>query len=352
MAAGLATGLVANASASFAVFATTTSVVAAGAFPGAQDRASPFRAAATVGLVGAAIAVATAAADGRALQEVAVAGITALAGGALLLPVAVLAALPLVERAFGYVTDGKLLELASLNHPALKELILQAPGTYHHSIRMGTLVEAAASAVGANPLLAKVCAYYHDIGKIRNPAYFAENLRGENKHDGLAPSMSALIVKRHVTDGLELARQWRLPRPVADAIAQHHGTRLVAYFWARARAGEGATRVAPDEPLFRYPGPRPQTREAALVLLADVCEASARELERADEPGLHALVRRRIQEAFEEGQLDACDLTLRDLGLIGDALARSLLALQPAQRAEPPREGGERPSPVKLVGEP
>lgn len=352
LAAGLATGLVANASATFTLYATLTSVVAAGAFPGAQDRASPFRAAGTVGLVGAALAFAIAAADGWALPEAAISGLAALAGGVVLLPVAVLAALPFVERAFGYVTDGKLLELASLNHPALKELILQAPGTYHHSIRMGTLVEAAAGVVGANPLLAKVCAYYHDIGKIRNPAYFAENLRGENKHDGLAPSMSALIVKRHVTDGVELARQWKLPRPVADAIATHHGTRLVAYFWAQARAAGEGSRASTDEALFRYPGPKPQTREAALVLLADACEASAREVDRADEVSLRALVRRRIHEAFEEGQLDACDLTLRDLGLLGDALTRGLLSLQPAQAPEPRREPEERRPPVKLVGEP
>src|SRR5207249_3984839 len=122
--------------------------------------------------------------------------------------------LPLIEAIFGYVTDVKLRELANLNHPALKELIVQAPGTYHHSIIVGSLVEAAAEAIGANALLARVSAYYHDLGKMRNPLYFAENQRGENRHDQLAPSMSALIVKRHVTDGLELAGRWRLPRAV------------------------------------------------------------------------------------------------------------------------------------------
>jgi putative nucleotidyltransferase with HDIG domain len=271
----------------------------------------------------------------------------------------VLGVLPLVEAIFGYVTDGKLLELANLNHPALKELILQAPGTYHHAIMMGSMTESAARAIGANPLLAKVCAYYHDIGKIRNPLYFSENVRSENRHQGLAPSMSALIVKRHVTDGLELARQWKLPRVVVDAIAQHHGTRLVGWFWAQAHggAGEGAARPALDESLFRYPGPKPAFREAALVLLADACEASARELDRADEVALRALVRRRIHEAFEEGQLDACDLTLRDLGTIADAMTKALLLLQPA-RPEPPQVAGPMPpraegeAPVKLVSEP
>jgi len=166
--------------------------------------------------VGAALAIATGLFAGKGAGDVALAALAALAGGGLLLPVAVVGVLPIVEAGFGYVTDLKLLELANLNHPALKELIVQAPGTYHHSILMGSLVESAAEAIGANPLLARVCAYYHDLGKIRNPLYFAENQRGgENRHDQLAPSMSALIVKRHVTDGLELARHWRLPRVVS-----------------------------------------------------------------------------------------------------------------------------------------
>jgi putative nucleotidyltransferase with HDIG domain len=216
---------------------------------------------------------------------------------------------------------------------------------------MGEMVEAAARAIGANPLLAKVCAYYHDIGKIRNPGYFSENQRGESRHAGLAPSMSALIVKRHVTDGLELARQWRLPRPVVDVIAQHHGTRLVGAFWAQAHEGDAAARAALDEGLFRYPGPKPTSREAALVLVADACEASARELDRADPGALEALVRRRIQEAFEEGQLDASDLALRDLPVVAEAMARALLALRPA-RNEPPQRLDDASPIVKLVGDP
>jgi putative nucleotidyltransferase with HDIG domain len=345
---------VADASAVFTLHATVTSVVAASFWPGGRGRATPFRAAAAVGLVGAALAVTIGLADGKATPEVAISGLAALAGGAALLPVAVLSVLPLVEAVFGYVTDGKLFELANLNHPALKELVLRAPGTYHHSILMGSLAEQAARSIGANPLLAKVFAYYHDIGKIRNPLYFSENQRGESRHEGLAPSMSALIVKRHVTDGVELARQWKLPREVADAIAQHHGTRLVGSFWAQAHAGagEGVARPALDESFFRYPGPKPASAEAALVLLADACEASARELGRGDEGALAALVHRRIQEAFEEGQLDGCDLTLRDLGIIADAMTRALLVLQPARPAPPPRAEGEAQPPVKLVSEP
>jgi hypothetical protein len=257
----------------------------------------------------------------------------------------VVGVLPIVEVAFGYVTDVKLIELANLNHPALKELIVQAPGTYHHSILMGSLVEAAAEAIGANPLLARVQAYYHDLGKIRNPLYFAENQRGENRHDGLAPSMSALIVKRHVTDGVELARQWRLPRVVQDGIVQHHGTRLVGYFWAKAQKGEEGNRGAADEALFRYPGPKPQSREAALVMIADACEASARALEDPSGEALRTLVARRINEIFSDGQLDDCELTLRDLNAIAGAMVRALEAIYHTRPEYPPRAPAEAPAP-------
>jgi putative nucleotidyltransferase with HDIG domain len=223
---------------------------------------------------------------------------------------------------------------------------------------MGSLVEAAAEAIGANPLLARVQAYYHDLGKIRNPLFFAENQRsGENRHDALAPSMSALIVKRHVTDGLELARHWRIPRPVADAIPQHHGTRLVGYFWAKAQrlADEASGRgSAPDEALFRYPGPKPQTREAAIVMIADACEASSRALDAPTGEALRELVSKRINEVFSEGQLDDCELTLRDLGAIAAAMVRALEAIYHTRPDYPAkRDAEERPAlPVHLVAKP
>ncbi|HEY6099095.1 MAG TPA: HDIG domain-containing metalloprotein, partial [Anaeromyxobacter sp.] len=198
LAAGLGAGLLAGQSISFALYATLTSLAGAGLFSGSRDRAGLFRAGAGVGVVGLALAVTMGLYAGRGLGEITLAAIAALVGGAVLLPVVVVGVLPLVEGIFGYVTDVKLLELANLNHPALKELIVQAPGTYHHSILMGSLVEAAAQEIGANALLARVCAYYHDLGKIRNPFYFAENQRNDNRHDELAASMSALIVKRHV----------------------------------------------------------------------------------------------------------------------------------------------------------
>ncbi|HET7825629.1 MAG TPA: HDIG domain-containing protein, partial [Anaeromyxobacter sp.] len=365
LAAGLGAGLLAGQSIAFAVHATLTSLAAAGLVAQSRDRAGLFRAGAVVGVVGSALAVALGLYAGRGATDIAVSVATALAGGGLVVPVVVVGVLPIVEGVFGYVTDVKLLELANLNHPALKELIVQAPGTYHHSILMGSLVEAAAQEIGANPLLARVCAYYHDLGKIRNPLYFAENQRAENRHDALAASMSALIVKRHVTDGLELARQWKLPRVVADVIAQHHGTRLVAYFWARAqRAAEDAARdpkadktrsAALEESLFRYPGPKPQTREAALVMIADACEASSRSIEDPGGDALEALVAKRITEIFGDGQLDECELTLRDLNAISAAMARALEAIyhtRPEYPGKAPRLEEPPRAPIHLVAKP
>jgi putative nucleotidyltransferase with HDIG domain len=327
VASGAVVGLLAGDSLFLALHVMLTSVVASGLVARTRDRAGLFRVGAAVGGRGALLVLATQLFTGRGAAAALSPALAALLAGAVLLPVVVFGVLPLVEWAFGYLTDVKLLELANLNHPALKDLIVRAPGTYHHSVIMGSLVEAAASAIGANALLAKVCAYYHDLGKIRNPLSFAENQRAENRHDLLAPSMSALIIKRHVTDGLELARHWRLPRPVAAAIPEHHGTRLVSFFWAKAkqRAGEGGGEGgALDEALFRYPGPKPLSRETALVMIADVCEASARALPDPTPERLRSLVHRRINEIFSEGQLDECALTLKDLNSIAAAIVQAL----------------------------
>jgi putative nucleotidyltransferase with HDIG domain len=358
VAAGACAGLLAGQSIPYALHALLTSVVAAGLVAGSRDRAGLFRAGVGVGAIGAALAVAAGLYAGKGPGDVAVAGLAAFAGGAVLLPIVVAGVLPAVEGLFGYVTDVKLLELANLNHPALKELIVQAPGTYHHSILMGTLVEAAAREIGADPLLARVGAYYHDIGKLKNPLFFAENQRGRNEHDDLAPSMSALVVKRHVADGLELARRWHLPRAVADMIPQHHGTRLVGYFWAKQQklAEAGAAGGSGDEALFRYVGPRPRSREAALVMLADACEATARGLDGPSAEALRGVVERRVAEIAAEGQLDESGLTLGELAAAIQALARELAAvyhartsaeLQAGGPAAPP-PGDPRP-PVQLV---
>lgn len=219
---------------------------------------------------------------------------------------------PLIEMLFGYTTDITLLELANLDRPILRRLMLEAPGTYHHSVVVGSLVEAAAAEIGANPLLAKVSGYYHDIGKVKKPLYFIENQKGgPNRHDKLAPSMSSLILIAHIKDGVEIARQNKLGQIIIDAIQQHHGTSLISYFYEKAKQLKGEEHVKIED--FRYPGPRPQTKEAGLVMLADVVEAASRTLENPTPARIQGLVQNLINKIFSDGQLDNCELTLRDL---------------------------------------
>jgi hypothetical protein len=230
---------------------------------------------------------------------------------------------PVVEMVFRYTTDITLLELANLDRPILHRLMLEAPGTYHHCVVVGSLVEAAASEIGANPILAKVCGYYHDIGKLKQPLYFIENQsNGRNKHDKLAPSMSALILIAHVKNGVELARENKLGQVIIDSIQQHHGTSTISYFYEKAKAVKGADSVKIDH--FRYPGPRPQTREAGLVMLADVVEAASRTLENPTPSRIQGLVQNLINKVFTDGQLDHCELTLKDLHRIAKSFNKIL----------------------------
>jgi cyclic-di-AMP phosphodiesterase PgpH len=353
--ASLAGVLVGN-SLEFATYALVGSLVAAARVSRAKDRAQLFRAGVFTGLVNAAAVLCLGLLDNKLTAVGAAAGcLGAFLGGALAVPILVMGITPLVEAAFGYTTDIKLLELANLNHPALKELIVQAPGTYHHSIIIGSLVEAAAEAIGANPLLARVCAYYHDIGKGRNPLYFSENQRGENRHDKLAPQMSALVIKRHVTDGIEMARQYKLPKQVADAIPQHHGTRLVGYFFHKALKEQEAKPDAPpvDDALYRYPGPKPQFREAALVMIADAVEASSRAMQDPTPSKLQALVQKIINGIFADGQLDECDLTLRDLNEIARSFFRILGGIYHSRPDYPSQAAAGRPALAEVkAGEP
>jgi putative nucleotidyltransferase with HDIG domain len=248
--------------------------------------------------------------------------------GGLLAAVVVSAVLPLLETMFKCTTDIKLLELASLNHPLLRQLIMQAPGTYHHRMRVGTLAEAAAEAIGANALLARVGSYYHDIGKMLTPEYFVENQAGRgNKHDRLSPSMSALIIMAHVKDGIKLAKEYKLPQRIIDMIPQHHGTNLISYFYNKAKEQEDPAVQQVHEEDYRYPGPKPQTREAAIVMLADKVEAASRVLAEPTSQRITGLVQRITSSIFMDGQLDECDLTLRDLQKINDAFGRTLIAI-------------------------
>ena len=233
---------------------------------------------------------------------------------------------PLVEMAFDYTTDITLLELAHLDRPIMRRLMIEAPGTYHHSVIVGSLVEAAAAQIGANPLLAKVCGYYHDIGKIRKPLYFIENQTdGRNKHDKLAPSMSALILIAHIKDGVETARENNLGQVIIDTIRQHHGTSIIKYFYEKARQKKGEEAVNIDD--FRYPGPRPQTKEAGLVMLADVVEAASRTLDNPTPSRIQGLVQKLINQIFSDGQLDACELTLKDLHNIARSFNKILYGI-------------------------
>ena len=230
---------------------------------------------------------------------------------------------PLVEITFGYTTDITLLELANLDRPILRRLMMEAPGTYHHSVIVGSMVEAAAREIGVNPLLAKVCGYYHDIGKINKPLYFIENQsNGQNKHNKLAPSMSSLILMSHVKEGVEIAAKHKLGPQIIDIIRQHHGNSLISFFYEKAKAQRGKDAVKIND--FRYPGPIPQTIEAGLVMLADVVEASARTLDDPTPARIQGHVQTQINKIFSDGQLDNCELTLKDLHSIAKVFIKIL----------------------------
>jgi len=263
------------------------------------------------------------------------------------------ALLPVLEWMGGYTTDVILLELANSNHPLLQELIKKAPGTHHHSMIVGTLAEAGANSVGANGLLARVSAYYHDVGKMKNPQYFAENHQGDNPHERLKPSMSALVIKNHVKDTRDILSRYRIPRVIQDTALSHHGTTLIEYFYdkAKAQAGEDDEVFMDD---FRYPGPKPQTREAGILMLADAVEAAAKSLANPDEEQLRSVVDRIINKKFIDGQLAECNLTLRDLSDIAGAFLNVLMGMYHHRPVYPGQKEGWRdpqasPQSVKAI---
>ncbi|MDY7035251.1 MAG: HDIG domain-containing protein [Thermodesulfobacteriota bacterium] len=259
--------------------------------------------------------------------EAIIAAISGFIGG-LLAGVIATGILPLIEMSFGFTTDIKLLELANFDQPLLREFMVQCPGTYHHSVIISNMVEATAKAVDANPLLSRVSAYYHDIGKLKKPLYFIENqLEGENKHEKLAPSMSSLILMSHVKDGVELAREHKLGKEIADIIQQHHGTSIISFFYQKAKeqmVKKGDKSILIKEENFQYPGPKPQTKEAGLVMLADVVEAAARSLKDPTPSRIQGMVQKIINKVFSDGQLDECELTLKDLHEIAKSFNKTL----------------------------
>lgn len=308
-----------------ALLALLSSMVGAHGVRHCQERSSIYRAGMWVGLANAAVLIGIHFLAGRSFElQLAWKVCFGLFGG-LLSTVFVTGTIPLVEALFKYTTDIKLLELANMNSPVLRQLMVEAPGTYHHSILVGNLVEAAAESINANPLLARVSAYYHDIGKIKKPLYFIENGGHQrNKHDKLAPSMSALILTSHIKDGVELAREHKLGPELIDIIQQHHGTSLIKFFYDRAKNQTDADMPQPDERDYRYLGPKPQTREAALIMLADAIEAASRTLQDPTPARIQGMVQKLINNIFIDGQLDECELTLKDLHLIARSFNRVL----------------------------
>ncbi len=232
----------------------------------------------------------------------------------------------LLEYLFNIITNMSLVELADYNNPILKKLSLIAPGTYHHSLMVGNLSDAASEKIGANSLLARVGAYYHDIGKLDKPEYFAENqLMQFSKHENLTPSISKMVITNHVRQGVELANNYKLNKRIIDFIQEHHGTSIVFYFYMRAL--EEQQENIPGEEEFRYPGPKPRSKETAIVLLADSVEAATRTLDEPQPGKIEELVHKIINNKFIDGQLDQCDLTLKNLEQIGQTFTRMLTSI-------------------------
>lgn len=260
---------------------------------------------------------------------VALSGLAFVALSAFLSLLAVVGIAPIMELMFGYTSRFRLMELLNLEQPLLQELMVKAPGTYHHSLIVSNMVEAGARAIGANALLGKVAALYHDIGKLKNPHYFIENIScKENRHNKLAPSMSALILIAHVKKGVELAREHRLGPAICDLIHQHHGTTLIAYFHHKAKEladSKGDDPVREED--YRYPGPKPQSKEAGLILLADAIEASSRTLVDPTPSRIKGHIQNIVRKIYTEGELDESQLTLKDLTMLSDTFHRILTGI-------------------------
>jgi putative nucleotidyltransferase with HDIG domain len=278
--------------------------------------------------------------------------------------IAVLLILPLFEWMFRITTDITLLELSDLGHPLLQRLAIEAPGTYHHSLVVANLAQAAADEIGANSLLARVCAYFHDIGKLVKPQFFGENLQMRaNPHDDLPPSMSTLVITSHVKEGLSLAVLHKLPDPIIETIREHHGTSLLSYFHHKASAevhteltGEDAspTNGQPkvEEGAFRYDGPKPATRESAVINLADAVEAASRSMEKTTPSHIEGLVSDIVDARLADGQLDDCDLTLRDLVKVKGAFVFTLSNMLHGRVAYPKDENRDKQQSKHVPGRP
>jgi len=267
----------------------------------------------------------------------------AFVGGAVGVGLLISFLLPLLESLFHVLTDVRLLELSNVDNPLLQQLAVKAPGSYNHSLVVGTLAEEGARAVGANTLFCRVAAVYHDIGKINHPEYYVENQLGRNPHDRLTPSMSALVIASHVKDGIKLAREAGLPEQIVDIIPQHHGTKLMGYFYEKAKSTADPGLGPVNEEDFRYPGPKPQTREAAIFMLADAVEAAARTIDEPTSNRLQEMISKITNSIVLDGQLDHCDLTFADLERIQQAFHRLLVGMYHHRVDYPGFDFGNRP---------
>jgi len=259
--------------------------------------------------------------------------------------VVIQAFLPLIERAFRIATSMTLLDYSDANQPLLRKLAMEAPGTFSHSLLIGSIAESAAEAIGANGLLCRVGAYYHDVGKINKPSYFIENqMGGTSRHDQLSPAMSQLVIVGHVKDGIEMAKEYGLPVVLRQFIENHHGTTLIEYFYNEARRKQDEKQGPPLETEFRYPGPKPRTKEAAIVMLADAVEGAVRALAEKAPPKIETVVHNLSLKRLQDGQFDECDLSLRELSRIEASLSKSMAAHYHGRIAYP---GTEEPAEQK-----
>ena len=331
MITALFAGMIAPGGMSKALFAMVSCSAAIYGIGRYRERQSVTLAGLLVGAVNAVMAVALLAYSGQPLTfKTFLLAVGCGVAGGLLTAVFTAGGLPINESLFGILTDVKLLELSNADLPVLGQLALRAPGTNQHSHAVGQLAEDACRAVGANPLLARIGALYHDIGKLAAPEYFVENQQGDNPHDRLRPYQSAKIITSHVTYGARLAKEIGLPRKIADFVPQHHGTRTLHYFLRKAQA-QAKPNETVDEADFRYPGPKPQFKEAAIMMLADSCEAAARSLARPDPENIRAIVQKIVDAIISDGQLDECDVTLQELTTIRESMISALTAIYHAR---------------------
>ena len=348
---GVLVGFVNGSSFEAATLALVTSVVAAGAVWRRERLQVFFVAGLTVALAQMGVVVAFQLAQrGEDVQTLlTIAGFSVVNG--LVAAMLAVGATYVLGKIFGITTTMQLLELANPTQPLLRRLLMEAPGTYHHSIMVGNLAERAAEEVGADPLLVRVGAYFHDIGKLKRPYFFVENQAGgENVHETLEPEVSADIVRAHVRDGVELCEQYGVPPAVRSLIPQHHGTRLVSFFFDQAVDAAAETgQSAPDPARFTYPGPRPQSKEGAILMLADSVEAAARASRDHSADAITALVEKLVMGRVAEGQLDDCDLTLRDVQRIKDAFRAILIGMYHPRIEYPERSSARAPAPAALA---